>query len=60
MVGLNKIKREYIIGTIVFRVKAPGAQRIQIDPGKKCEMAKDTDGYKQVTTGSISEEIINK
>jgi len=60
MVGSNKIKRGYIIGTIVFRIKAPDAQRIQIDLGKKYEIAKDTDGYWQVTTDSISEEIIKK
>ncbi|SEI91503.1 Enterochelin esterase [Dyadobacter koreensis] len=38
---------------VVFRVKAPGAQRVQIDLGKKYEMAKDTGGYWAVTTDSI-------
>jgi len=38
---------------VVFRVKAPGAQKVQIDLGKKYEMAKDTGGYWAVTTDSI-------
>ncbi|HET9432160.1 MAG TPA: alpha/beta hydrolase-fold protein, partial [Chitinophagaceae bacterium] len=40
---------------VVFRIKAPDAQRVQIDLGKKYEMAKDTGGYWIVTTDSISE-----
>ena len=40
---------------VVFRVKAPEAQRVQIDLGKKYEMVKDTGGYWLVTTDSISE-----
>lgn len=39
---------------VVFRVKAPQAQKVQIDLGKKYEMAKDTGGYWAVTTDSIS------
>lgn len=39
---------------VVFRVKAPQAQKVQIDLGKKYEMAKDTGGYWVVTTDSIS------
>ena len=39
---------------VVFRVKAPQAQKVQIDLGKKYEMAKDTGGYWTVTTDSIS------
>lgn len=38
---------------VVFRVKAPEAHRVQIDLGKKYEMAKDTGGYWAVTTDSI-------
>lgn len=38
---------------VVFRVKAPGAQKVQIDLGKKYEMKKDTGGYWAVTTDSI-------
>ncbi|MCE7063880.1 alpha/beta hydrolase-fold protein [Dyadobacter sp. CY326] len=38
---------------VVFRVKAPEAQKVQIDLGKKYEMAKDTGGYWAVTTDSI-------
>ncbi|MHA4846417.1 alpha/beta hydrolase-fold protein [Flavitalea antarctica] len=40
---------------VVFRLKAPEAQKIQVDLGKKYEMAKDTGGFWQVTTDSISE-----
>ena len=40
---------------VLFRTKAPDAQRIQIDLGKKYDMARDTGGYWQVTTDSISE-----
>jgi enterochelin esterase-like enzyme len=40
---------------VVFRIKAPNAQKLQIDLGKKYDMAKDTGGYWQVTTDSISE-----
>ena len=40
---------------VIFRVKAPDAQRVQIDLGKKYDMMKDTGGYWQVTTDSIGE-----
>jgi enterochelin esterase-like enzyme len=40
---------------VIFRVKAPDAQRVQIDLVKKYEMAKDTGGYWLVTTDSIGE-----
>ena len=40
---------------VIFRVKAPDAQRVQIDLGKKYEMAKDTGGYWITTTDSIGE-----
>ena len=39
---------------VVFRVKAPDAQRVQIDLGKKYELTKDTAGFWTVTTDSIS------
>jgi enterochelin esterase-like enzyme len=39
---------------VVFKVKAPDAQKVQIDLGKKYEMKKDTGGYWTVTTDSIS------
>ena len=42
-------------GRVYFRIKAPDAQKMQIDLGKKYEMARDTGGYWQVTTDSISE-----
>lgn len=42
---------------VMFRVKAPDATKVQIDLGKKYEMAKDTDGFWSVTTDTISEGI---
>ncbi|PZR28842.1 MAG: esterase [Citrobacter freundii] len=42
-------------GRVAFRVKAPDAKRVQIDLGKKYELAKDTGGYWIATTDSISE-----
>jgi hypothetical protein len=40
---------------VVFRLKAPDAQKVQIDLGKKYDMARDTGGFWIVTTDSISE-----
>jgi enterochelin esterase-like enzyme len=40
---------------VVFRIKAPDAKQVQIDLVRKYEMAKDTGGYWQVTTDSVSE-----
>ena len=40
---------------VVFRIKAPEAQKVQIDLGKKYDMARDTGGYWIVTTDSIGE-----
>lgn len=40
---------------VTFRIKAPDAQKMQIDLGKKYNMVKDTGGYWMVTTDSISE-----
>lgn len=39
---------------VIFRVKAPGAQRVQVDLGKKYDMVKDTANLWTVTTDSIS------
>jgi enterochelin esterase-like enzyme len=39
---------------VVFRVKAPEAQKVQIDLGKKYDMVKDTSGFWTVTTDSVS------
>lgn len=39
---------------VVFKVKAPDAQKVQIDLGKKYEMVKDTSGFWNVTTDVIS------
>jgi len=40
---------------VVFRIKAPEAKTVQIDLGKKYDMAKDTGGYWIGTTETISE-----
>lgn len=40
---------------VEFRVRAPEAQKIQIDLGKKYDLQKDTAGYWSGTTDSISE-----
>ncbi|TLV01623.1 esterase [Dyadobacter luticola] len=40
---------------VVFRTKAPQAQKVQVDLGKKYDMTKDTAGFWSVTTDSISE-----
>lgn len=40
---------------VIFRIKAPDVQTVQIDLGKKYDMQKDTGGYWFVTTDSISE-----
>ncbi|SDG23459.1 Enterochelin esterase [Dyadobacter soli] len=40
---------------VVFRTKAPGAQKVQVDLGKKYDMLKDTAGFWSVTTDSIGE-----
>ncbi|MEZ4900724.1 MAG: alpha/beta hydrolase-fold protein [Spirosomataceae bacterium] len=39
---------------VIFRIKAPNAQKIQIDLGKKYDMIKDTSGFWNVTTDIIS------
>jgi enterochelin esterase-like enzyme len=38
---------------VVFQIKAPDAQKVQIDLGKKYDMVKNSDGVWQVTTDSI-------
>jgi len=40
---------------LMFRFKAPDAQKMQIDLGRRYDMAKDTGGYWTLTTDSISE-----
>lgn len=40
---------------VVFRTKAPDAQKVQVDLGKKYDMVKDTAGVWSVTTDSIGE-----
>lgn len=38
---------------VIFRIKAPDAQRVQIDLGRKYDMRKDTGGYWMLTTDTI-------
>src|SRR5687767_11079546 len=38
---------------VIFRLRAPDADKVQIDLGRKYDMVKDTGGYWQVTTDSI-------
>lgn len=40
---------------VVFRIKAPDAQKVQVDLVRKYEMARDTGGYWQATTDSVGE-----
>lgn len=40
---------------VIFRIKAPEAQKVQIDLGKKYELARDAGGYWMTTTDSIGE-----
>jgi enterochelin esterase-like enzyme len=40
---------------VVFRIKAPDAEKVQVDLVKKYDMARDTGGYWKVTTDSIGE-----
>ncbi len=40
---------------VMFRIKAPDAQKMQVDLGKKYDMKRDTGGYWTLTTDSISE-----
>jgi enterochelin esterase-like enzyme len=42
-------------GRAVFRIKAPDAQRVQLDLVRKYDMAKDNEGIWEVTTDSLSE-----
>jgi len=42
-------------GRAIFRTKAPEAQKIQLDLGKKYDMVKNAEGVWEVTTDSLSE-----
>lgn len=42
-------------GHAVFRVKAPEAQKLQLDLGKKYDMVKNSEGVWETTTDSLSE-----
>lgn len=40
---------------VAFRLKAPEAQKVQVDLGRKYDMVKDTAGYWTATTDSVGE-----
>ena len=42
-------------GRAIFRIKAPDAQKIQLDLVKKYDMVKDAEGMWEITTDSLSE-----
>jgi len=42
-------------GHAIFRVKAPEAQKVQLDLGKKYDMVKNVEGLWEATTDSLSE-----
>ncbi len=41
--------------SVKFRIKAPDAQKVQIDLGKKYDLVKDAEGFWETTTDTISE-----
>lgn len=55
--NVRSAKYPRIIGgnRAIFRVKAPDAQKVQLDLAKKYDMVKDAGGFWEVTTDSISE-----
>lgn len=42
-------------GKAIFRIKAPEAQKVQLDLGKKYDMVKNAEGVWETTTDSLSE-----
>lgn len=50
-----KYPQMLIDGRALFRIKAPEAQKVQLDLGKKYEMVKNSEGVWEVTTDSLSE-----
>jgi enterochelin esterase-like enzyme len=42
---------------VMFRIKAPDAQKVQVDLVKKYDMTKDAEGFWSVTTDTVSEGI---
>jgi len=50
-----KYPQMLIDGRAVFRLKAPDAQKVQLDLAKKYDMVKNSEGIWEVTTDSLSE-----
>ena len=44
-------------GHAIFRIKAPQAQKVQLDLGNKYDLVKNNDGVWEITTDSLSEGI---
>ncbi|HOO66350.1 MAG: esterase [Bacteroidales bacterium] len=42
-------------GSALFRLKAPGAQKVQLDLGKKYDMVRNSEGIWEVVTDSLTE-----
>jgi len=55
--NIRSIKYPQILpdNRVSFRIKAPDAQKVQIDLGKKYDMVRDTGGYWIATTETISD-----
>ncbi|HEX2935403.1 MAG TPA: alpha/beta hydrolase-fold protein [Bacteroidales bacterium] len=50
-----KYPQMLIDGRAIFKIKAPEAQKVQLDLGKKYDMVKNNEGVWEVTTDSLSE-----
>ena len=55
--NVRRVKYPQVLpdGRAIFRIKAPDAQKVQLDLVKKYDMTKDTAGVWEVTTDSLSE-----
>jgi enterochelin esterase-like enzyme len=56
-IGTSKFPQILPDHSVLFRVKAPDAQKVQIDLIKKYDMVKDTGGYWEVTTDPLPEGV---
>ena len=54
--NIRNIKYPQILpdNRVVFKIKAPNAQKVQVDLGKKYDLVKDTSGFWNITTEVIS------
>jgi enterochelin esterase-like enzyme len=56
-IGSSKFPQILPDNSVLFRVKAPEAQKVQVDVVKKYDMVKDTGGYWEVTTDPLTEGV---